>query len=49
MTTLKNIKGVLLDLEGVLYSGDKLIEGAIESITKLRSKNIVCGFYFSFY
>ncbi len=41
MTTLKNIKGVLLDLEGVLYSGDKLIEGAIESITKLRSKNLL--------
>tara|TARA_Y100000590_G_scaffold281308_2_gene316423 strand:- start:635 stop:1417 length:783 start_codon:yes stop_codon:yes gene_type:complete len=41
MTKLKNIKGVLLDLEGVLYSGDKLIDGVLETINKLKSKNLV--------
>ena len=32
---LNNIKGLLIDLEGVVYEGDKLIDGAIETINKL--------------
>ena len=35
------IKGVLLDLEGVLYVGDKLVDGAIECINKLKSHNLM--------
>ena len=34
---LNNIKGLLIDLEGVVYEGDKLIDGAIETISKLLS------------
>ena len=34
---LNNIKGLLVDLEGVVYEGDKLIDGAIETISKLLS------------
>ena len=34
---LTNIKGLLLDLEGVVYEGDKLINGAIEIVNKLLS------------
>jgi len=30
------IKGVLLDIGGVLYEGDKVIEGAIEAVNSLR-------------
>ena len=40
MTKLRNIKGLLLDLEGVIYSGNKIIDGSIETIDKLRSKVI---------
>ena len=32
------IKGILLDIGGVLYEGEKVIEGAIESINILRKK-----------
>ena len=31
------IKGLLLDLEGVIYEGDNLIDGAIETVNKLLS------------
>jgi HAD superfamily hydrolase (TIGR01458 family) len=32
------MKGLLIDIGGVLYSGDKVIEGAVEAIGKLRKK-----------
>jgi len=32
-----NIKGLLLDLEGVVYDGDKLVDGALDAISKLLS------------
>lgn len=35
---MKDIKGFLIDLDGVLYIGDKAIEGAIESINLLRER-----------
>ena len=38
MYKFKNIKGFLIDLEGVIYSGDKIIEGAISTLEKLNSK-----------
>ena len=34
-----NIRGLLVDLEGVVYEEDKLITGAIETINKLLSHN----------
>ena len=34
-----NIKGLLLDLEGVVYEGDKLVDGALSAINKLSSCN----------
>jgi len=30
-----NYKGILLDLEGVIYEGSRLIDGSIETINKL--------------
>ena len=38
MDNFKDIKGFLIDLEGVIYSGDKIIEGAINTLEKLNSK-----------
>ena len=32
------IKGLLLDIDGVLYVGDKVIDGAIEAVKKIREK-----------
>ena len=32
-----NIKGLLVDLEGVVYEGDKLVDGALDTINKLLS------------
>ena len=32
------IKGLLLDIDGVLYVGDKVIEGAVEAVKELRKK-----------
>jgi len=34
-----NIKGLLIDLDGVLYVGDKVIPGAREALEYLREKN----------
>ena len=30
-----NYKGLLLDIEGVIYEGNRLIDGSIETINKL--------------
>ena len=38
MDKFKDIKGLLIDLEGVIYSGDKIIEGAINTLEKLNRK-----------
>ena len=40
MADLNNVKGLLIDLEGVLYNGEELIEGAVETINVLKSKNL---------
>jgi HAD superfamily hydrolase (TIGR01458 family) len=40
----KNIKGFLFDLDGVLFVGDELIEGAIETINYLKDKNFPLRF-----
>ena len=36
MKKLENIKGFLLDIDGVLYVGDNVIEGAIEAVDYLK-------------
>ena len=38
---LNNIKGILLDLEGVLYTGEKLINGAVKTIKYLKQQNLM--------
>jgi len=35
---MRKIKGILLDIDGVLYIGDKPIEGAVETVKELRKK-----------
>ena len=42
--TFGNIDGLLFDLDGVLYVGDELIDGAVETIEYLKGKNIPCRF-----
>jgi len=38
MNILNNFKGLLIDLEGVIYSGEETIDGSIETIEKLKKK-----------
>ena len=40
MKHFKDIKGFLIDLEGVLYSDNKLISGSIEVIKKLKKEGL---------
>ena len=44
MTKVTNVKGLLIDLEGVLYSDNKLIPGSIDVIKKLRKHNLKLRF-----
>ncbi len=44
MKTLGTIKGLLLDLDGVLYVGANVIEGAIDAVNKIRESGISCRF-----
>ncbi len=39
-----NLKGILFDLDGVLYVGRQAIDGAIETVEKIRSTGITCRF-----
>jgi HAD superfamily hydrolase (TIGR01458 family) len=41
---LNNTKGLLLDLDGVLYVEDKPIEGAIEAVKELRERGVPMRF-----
>ena len=40
MEKLKNIKCYLLDMDGTIYLGNELIDGAKEFLEKLKEKNI---------
>ncbi|MEO8417467.1 MAG: TIGR01458 family HAD-type hydrolase [Methylophilaceae bacterium] len=44
MNSFTSAKGVLFDLDGVLYIGSHAIEGAIESVNKIRAQGITCRF-----
>lgn len=39
-----NLKGILFDLDGVLYVGSQVIEGAIEAVRKIRGSGMPCRF-----
>ncbi len=43
MSLLANVKGLLLDLDGVLYVGSQPIAGAAQAVTRLR-KQLPCRF-----
>ncbi len=44
MNSLSSMKGILFDLDGVLYIGSRAIEGAVEAIGKIRDSGIPCRF-----
>jgi HAD superfamily hydrolase (TIGR01458 family) len=44
MKTLATIKGLLFDLDGVLFVGANVIEGAVEAVNKIRESGIPCRF-----
>jgi HAD superfamily hydrolase (TIGR01458 family) len=44
MNNQLSIKGILFDLDGVLYTGDSPIEGAVDTITAIRASGIPCRF-----
>lgn len=44
MSILSSIKGILFDLDGVLYVGSNAIQGAVEAVEKIRSSGMLCRF-----
>ncbi|HEY9276881.1 MAG TPA: TIGR01458 family HAD-type hydrolase [Methylotenera sp.] len=44
MNTLSSTKGILFDLDGVLYVSSNAIDGAITAIEKIRASGISCRF-----
>lgn len=44
MNSQLSIKGILFDLDGVLYTGDTPIEGAIDTIKAIRASGMPCRF-----
>lgn len=44
MITLSSVKGILFDLDGVLYIGSQAIEGAIEAVRKIQASGMQCRF-----
>lgn len=44
MNPLPSIKGILFDLDGVLYVGSQVIEGAIDAVDRIRASGIACRF-----
>lgn len=44
MLKFNHIKGLLIDLDGVLYVGDQIIDGAIQVINQIHASNMPCRF-----
>lgn len=44
MTALSSLKGILFDLDGVLFVGSKPIKGAIDAVAGIRASGIPCRF-----
>ncbi|BCM24777.1 TIGR01458 family HAD-type hydrolase [Methyloradius palustris] len=41
---ISSIKGILFDLDGVLYVGKSQIDGAMDAVASIRAKGIACRF-----
>ncbi|ADV46058.1 TIGR01458 family HAD-type hydrolase [Nitratifractor salsuginis] len=39
---MKNVKGILMDIGGVLYVGETPVAGAVEAVAKLRERYALC-------
>jgi HAD superfamily hydrolase (TIGR01458 family) len=44
MNPLSGIKGILFDLDGVLHIGSRAIEGAVETVARIRDSGLSCRF-----
>ncbi|WP_198246571.1 hypothetical protein [methane-oxidizing endosymbiont of Gigantopelta aegis] len=44
MQKLSHIRGILFDLDGVLYIGNQVIDGARETIQEIRQRGFICRF-----
>ena len=44
MSILSEIKGILFDLDGVLFTGSKPIDGAVEAVSRIRANGMLCRF-----
>lgn len=44
MNPLPTIKGILFDLDGVLYIGSQVVEGAVDAVDQIRASGIACRF-----
>ena len=44
MDTIPAIKGILFDLDGVLYVGSQVIAGAVEAVERIHASGISCRF-----
>ncbi|UCD63781.1 MAG: TIGR01458 family HAD-type hydrolase [Candidatus Zixiibacteriota bacterium] len=44
MVSLGDIGGLLFDLDGVLFVGDTVVDGAVETVAYIKSKGIPCRF-----
>ncbi len=44
MKDLSTISGLLLDLDGVLYVGDSVIEGAVDAVAEIKRRGYACRF-----
>jgi len=44
MNALPAIRGILFDLDGVLYVGSEVIDGALEAVARVRASGMTCRF-----
>ncbi|MEY3746946.1 MAG: hypothetical protein RL194_405 [Pseudomonadota bacterium] len=44
MNQRSSLKGILFDLDGVLYIGSQAIDGAVEAVNKIRNSPLECRF-----
>ena len=44
MDTLSSIKGILFDLDGVLYVGSHAVQGAVKAVEDIRASGMLCRF-----
>ena len=44
MNQFSSLKGILFDLDGVLYIGGEAIDGAVEAVNRIRNSHLKCRF-----